>query len=69
MPSEPARAIRFYRELLRLLPAEFREEYGRELCLVLRDRCRQEQSSLGFLRVWTHAVLEYWQAHLRSIST
>ena len=50
-------AIRFYQELLRFYPAEFREEYGRELCLVLRDRCREEQSSLGFLRVWLHAAL------------
>ncbi len=30
--------MELYRALLRLYPADFREEYGRELCLVLEDR-------------------------------
>src|SRR5436190_24008805 len=48
-------AVRLYRVLLRLYPAEFREEYGRELCLVLQDRCREQHSRAGLLLVWLHA--------------
>jgi putative ABC transport system permease protein len=33
---------RFYRALLRLYPAEFRDEYGREMTQLLRDRARHE---------------------------
>jgi putative ABC transport system permease protein len=48
--------VRLYRGLLFLYPAEFREEYGRELCLVLLDRCREQRSRLGVLLVWIHAA-------------
>src|ERR1700720_1884963 len=48
--------VRLYRGLLFLYPAEFREEYGRELCLVLLDRCREQRSRLGVLMVWIHAA-------------
>ncbi len=36
-----------YRGCLALYPAEFREEYGRELCLCFIDRCREERSPAG----------------------
>src|SRR5947209_6950860 len=49
-------AVRLYRVLLRLYPAEFREEYGRELCLVLQDRRREQRSRAGLLLVWLYAV-------------
>lgn len=39
-----AEVVRLYRGLLRLYPAELRDEYGRELCLVFKDRCREESS-------------------------
>ena len=48
--------MRLYRGLLILYPSEFREEYGRELCLALRDRCRAQTSRLGVLLVWIHAA-------------
>ncbi len=48
---------RLYRGLLFLYPSEFRDEYGRELCLVLTDRSREERSWVGLLLVWLRAVL------------
>lgn len=54
--ARESKAIRLYQALLRLYPAEFRDEYGRELCLVLRDRYRQQRSALGVLLVWLHAA-------------
>src|ERR1035438_2904844 len=48
--------VRLYRGLLILYPAEFREEYGRELCLAFTDRCRAQHSRLGVLMVWIHAA-------------
>jgi len=49
--------VRLYRGLLLLYPAEFRDEYSRELCLVLLDRCREQRSRLAVLLVWIHAAL------------
>ena len=51
------RPVRFYRSLLLLYPSEFRDEYGRELCLALADRCREQRTRLGILLVWIHAAL------------
>jgi putative ABC transport system permease protein len=51
-----AEAVRLYRGFLRLYPAEFRDEYGRELCLVFKDRCREESSRQSLWRVWFQAV-------------
>ncbi|HEV2689877.1 MAG TPA: ABC transporter permease [Bryobacteraceae bacterium] len=48
--------LRLYRGLLVFYPAEFRDEYARELCLALVDRCREERSRLGLLAVWIHAA-------------
>jgi hypothetical protein len=48
--------VRLYRGLLILYPAEFRDEYGRELCLAFADRCRAQHSRLGVLMVWIHAA-------------
>src|SRR5438270_5207624 len=39
---------RIYRALLRLYPAEFRDEYGREMAQVLRDRAPNEPAT----RLW-----------------
>jgi predicted permease len=50
-------AIRLYRGLLFLYPAEFRDEYARELCLALDDRCREQSWMPGILLVWIHAAL------------
>ena len=49
--------VRLYRGLLLLYPAEFRDEYSRELCLALKDRCRDQRSLLAVLLVWIHAAL------------
>ncbi|HLJ44756.1 MAG TPA: ABC transporter permease [Bryobacteraceae bacterium] len=48
---------RLYRGLLFLYPAEFRDEYGRELSLVFADRSREERSRAGMLLVWMRAVI------------
>jgi putative ABC transport system permease protein len=52
-----ASLLRAYRGLLLLYPAEFRAEYGRELCLVLVDRVREERSRARTLGVWFQAAL------------
>src|SRR5580693_9070341 len=48
--------LRLYRGLLAFYPAEFREEYGRELCLVFADRWREQRSPAGLLMVWLEAL-------------
>jgi putative ABC transport system permease protein len=48
--------LRLYRGFLALYPAEFREEYGRELCLVFVDRWREQRSPAGLLLVWLEAL-------------
>jgi len=61
--------LRIYRAFLRLYPGEFRDEYGRELSLVLADRLRDESSALARVLVWLHAlagiVVEAPVEHLR----
>ena len=49
--------LKIYRAFLRLYPGEFRDEYGRELSLVLADRLRDESSAVGRVFVWLHALL------------
>lgn len=53
---KPTLAVRLYRACLSLYPGEFRDEYGRELCLALSDRLRDETSALGRFAVWMHAL-------------
>jgi putative ABC transport system permease protein len=49
-------SVRVYRSLLLVYPPEFRAAYGRELCLVFVDRCREQPSWPGLLNVWVRAV-------------
>ena len=49
--------LRLYQPFLWLYPAEFRDEYGRELCLAFVDRWREERSITGLLLVWLQAIL------------
>jgi putative ABC transport system permease protein len=55
--TSQAGILRLYQPFLWLYPAEFRDEYRRELCLAFVDRWREERSIAGFLFVWIHAVL------------
>lgn len=43
---------RIYRWLIRLYPSEFREAYGDEVLLLIRDRARDENGILSCLRLW-----------------
>src|SRR4051794_33786062 len=45
-----------FRALLLLYPAEFRDEYGRELTLVFADRYRDASGRLDRLGLWGEAV-------------
>ena len=47
---------RLYQQLLCFYPAEFRNEYRRELCLAFVDRWRAEHSFFGLLFVWFHSL-------------
>jgi len=49
--------LTFYRACLRLYPGDFRDEYARELTLVLADRLRDESSPVLRLAIWLHALL------------
>jgi putative ABC transport system permease protein len=49
-------ALRVYRGFLRLYPADFREEYGHELCLVFADRWREQRSLLALFLIWLNAL-------------
>ena len=61
--------IKLYEALLHLYPAEFREEYGRELKLVFKDRLRERASAIGVLWTLLHAtagiLIEAPREHLR----
>src|SRR5260370_15267096 len=48
--------FRFYQRLLILYPAEFRDEYRRELCLVFTDSVREQRSLAGLLLFWLKAI-------------
>lgn len=52
-----AEALRAYRGLMFLYPAEFRGEYARELCLAFDDRCRSARSAFEIFRIWIHSAL------------
>ncbi len=47
---------RIFRALLALYPASFRDEYGRELALVFRDRYRDAAGPLDRARLWLEAL-------------
>jgi hypothetical protein len=51
----------FYRLLLAAYPAEFRDEYGREMLLLFRDLCLEEARAkrrLGIARLWIRAFAD-----------
>src|SRR5580700_5697633 len=54
--TSQAGILRLYQPFLWLYPAEFRDEYRRELCLAFVDRWREEHSLVGLLLVWLHAI-------------
>jgi putative ABC transport system permease protein len=54
--TSEAGALRLFQPFLWLYPAEFRDEYKRELCLAFLDRWREERSFVGLLFVWLHAI-------------
>jgi putative ABC transport system permease protein len=47
---------RWYRALLRLLPLDFRSEYGAEMERTFHDQQREASGRLDAMRVWTGAV-------------
>src|SRR5438132_11988556 len=47
---------RAFRALLSLYPAEFRDEYGREVALVFADRYRDAAPGWERFRVWLEAI-------------
>jgi putative ABC transport system permease protein len=54
--SAEAAALRAYRGLMFLYPAEFRGEYARELCLAFDDRCRSARSAFDIAAIWIHSA-------------
>src|SRR6202044_502845 len=52
----PPGAPRFYQPFLWLYPAEFRDEYRRELCLAFLDPWREEHPFHRLFYVWLHAI-------------
>jgi hypothetical protein len=53
-PTTPSIAIRFYRGLLRLLPFDFRSDFGPEMEEVFREQSADAQRSgtKGAFRLW-----------------
>lgn len=48
-----------YRFLLRVYPAEFRDDYGEEMVQFFRDRCREvrrAQGAAGLIGLWLHTL-------------
>jgi hypothetical protein len=50
--------MRLYRGLLRLYPASFRHEYGKELCRIFARRRRDATGPLPVLALWIGAVAD-----------
>jgi len=58
-PAE-SRAARFYRALLRLLPFEFRTEFGPEMETVFheqREQAQRREGATGVLRLWWETIV------------
>src|SRR5215469_8626450 len=55
-PQRETGSVRFYRRCLALYPTEFRDEYGRELCLAFGDRLRAVTSIRTRREVWVEAL-------------
>ena len=53
-PGCPGRAERIYRLLLRAYPPDFRAEYEREMALLFRDQCRE--NNVRSLRFWPAVI-------------
>jgi putative ABC transport system permease protein len=47
---------KIYRAVLGCYPREFRDEYAREMCLMLVDDCRSQRSVIGVIGVWARAL-------------
>jgi putative ABC transport system permease protein len=59
---------RLYRALLRLYPAEFRDEYGREMTQLVRDRAARESASRLWLDVAADLARTAPKEHLLVLS-
>ena len=63
--------LTLYRVCLRLYPGDFRDDYARELTLVLRDRLRDASSAPARALILVHALLgiatETQLEHLRML--
>jgi putative ABC transport system permease protein len=60
MAKETSRAARTYRALLRLLPFDFRSDYGPEMELVFRDQRQNAErhgGMTGVLRLWWETII------------
>ena len=55
--TQERNALRVYRGFLLLYPADFREEYGHELCLVFADRWREQRSLASLFLIWLNALI------------
>jgi hypothetical protein len=58
---------RLYRLLLRLCPADFREEYGGEMARLFRDRRRREGTAALLLEALPDLVLTAWRQHMDTL--
>jgi putative ABC transport system permease protein len=69
------RSMRAFRALLALYPADFRDEYGREMTLVFSDRYRHATSRLERASIWIEAIVgvlieapkEHWRMFLQDV--
>lgn len=56
--NREAVSARLYARLLAFYPSAFRREYGREMALVFRDRCREGGGPSALARLWREALLD-----------
>ena len=48
----------FYRALLRLYPASFRAEYGREMCAIFAEKRRDASGPLAIAALWLTVIAD-----------
>ena len=57
--------VRLYRMLLRLYPRAFREEFGHEMELLMRDRLREESGRFGRIGLFRRCATDFFVSFSR----
>jgi putative ABC transport system permease protein len=49
---------KWIRRVLRILPEDFRDDYGREMARVIREQERDAGTGIGLMRIWSQVIVD-----------